>query len=80
VLANVSESDRSDELLISTEGQGALFSVIGKHLNGANKPKTIPVKQTWDRHNQKPYYLTFNIKKGKLEGEGVMKKSLFTLS
>lgn len=53
ILADVSESnrlDRSDELLISTEGQDT-FSVIGKHLNGANKPKTTPVKQTWDGHN-----------------------------
>jgi hypothetical protein len=37
-------------VLISTEKQDT-FSVIDKHLNGANKPKTTLVKQTWDGHN-----------------------------
>jgi hypothetical protein len=37
-------------VLISTEDQDA-FSVIDKHLSGANKLKTTVVKQIWSVHN-----------------------------
>jgi hypothetical protein len=50
MLADISKSDRRDEVLISTEEQDT-FSVINKHLNGANKPMTTPVKQTSGGHN-----------------------------
>jgi hypothetical protein len=38
-------------VFISTEEQGRV-SVIDKHLSGANKPKTTPVKQPWGDHIQ----------------------------
>jgi hypothetical protein len=56
MLAAISEADRCDGcdvVLISTEEQDAV-SVIDKHLSGANKPKTTPVKQTWGDHNLTP--------------------------
>lgn len=50
VLADISESGRYYEVLVSTEEQDKLH-VIDKHPSGANKPKTTPAKQIWGGHN-----------------------------
>jgi hypothetical protein len=50
MLADISKSDRRDEVLISTEKQDT-FNVINKHLNGANKPTTTQGEEVMKGHH-----------------------------